>query len=107
MPWFNHDPNFPMISNPQPTQDYQRCFIQQLLSFSQFLVLPIFCVFNAKSFREGVEPVLIASRKDFYSIAGIKLSQQNMQQTITAVEKLWNQAFPDFVFEYQLDYQQL
>ncbi|MEP7255490.1 MAG: FtsX-like permease family protein [Ferruginibacter sp.] len=57
--------------------------------------------FNARSFREGIEPVLIASRKQFYSIAGIKLSQQNMPQTIAAVEKLWNQAYPDYVFEFK------
>ena len=57
--------------------------------------------FNAKSFREGLEPVLIASRKEFYSMAGIKLSQQNMQQTISSIEKLWNQVYPDYVFEFK------
>jgi predicted permease len=57
--------------------------------------------FNVRSFRDGIEPLLIASRKDFYSMAGIKLSQQNMQQSISSIEKLWNEAYPDYVFEYR------
>ena len=57
--------------------------------------------FHSQSFREGMDPVLLASRKEFYSIAGIKLSQQNMQQSISAVEKLWNEVYPDYVFEFQ------
>ena len=57
--------------------------------------------FHAHSFRDEIEPVLITSRKDFYSVAGIKLSQQNMQQSVAAIEKLWNQVYPDYVFEFQ------
>jgi len=57
--------------------------------------------FHSQSFRDGMDPLLMTSRKQFYSIAGIKLTQQNIQQSISGIEKLWNQVYPDYVFEFQ------
>jgi len=65
------------------------------------LIVGVIKDFHAHSFREELDPVLITTRKDFYSVAGIKLAQQNMQPTISSIEKLWNQVYPDNVFEFQ------
>jgi putative ABC transport system permease protein len=55
--------------------------------------------FNAKSLREAVVPVLISTQKDFYGTAGLKLESTDMHGTLAKVEKLWNQVYPDFVYE--------
>jgi ABC-type antimicrobial peptide transport system permease subunit len=44
---------------------------------------------------------MITKFKRGYSNAGIKLSGENVPATLAAVEKLWNEVFPDYVFEYQ------
>src|SRR5207249_2199845 len=36
-----------------------------------------------------------------YSEAGIKLVSQDITSTMQSIEKIWNETFPDFVFEYQ------
>jgi putative ABC transport system permease protein len=65
------------------------------------LIVGVVKDFNSLSLHNELQPLLITSRKDFYAVAGMKLSQQNMPQTIAAVEKLWNEVYPDYVFEFQ------
>lgn len=55
--------------------------------------------FNAMSLRQGLVPVLITTAKNFYSTAGIKLDTKNMSGTLKNVEALWNETYPDFVYE--------
>jgi putative ABC transport system permease protein len=57
--------------------------------------------FNARSFRRDLAPVLMTTMKQGYSGAGIKLASTNVTSTMQSIEKIWNQAFPDFVFEYK------
>ncbi len=57
--------------------------------------------FNSRSFRSELAPVIITTFKEAYSEAGIKLSTTDALATIQSIEKIWNQAFPDFVFEYK------
>ena len=57
--------------------------------------------FNNRSFRAELAPVLLGSKKDWYTVAGIKLATKNASSAISAIEKLWNKVYPDFVFEYQ------
>jgi putative ABC transport system permease protein len=57
--------------------------------------------YNARSLRRDLAPVLITSMKRGYSSASIKLSTTDISATMLSIEKLWNNAFPDFVFEYQ------
>jgi len=57
--------------------------------------------FNARSYRRDLAPVLITTWKHGYNNAGIKLSSQDMNGTMKDVEKIWNETFPDFAFEYQ------
>lgn len=55
--------------------------------------------FNAVSLRNAMVPVLVTTRKDFYSKAGIKLTAENIPGILKKVEALWNETYPDFVYE--------
>jgi putative ABC transport system permease protein len=58
--------------------------------------------FHATSMKDGINSVVIRkARSGGYSNAGIKLSGSNIPGTIAAIQKLWNQAFPNYVFQYQ------
>jgi hypothetical protein len=57
--------------------------------------------FHASSFRSQLVPVLISTYKETFNIANIKLGSTNVKNTIASIEKLWNETYPEFVFEYQ------
>jgi putative ABC transport system permease protein len=57
--------------------------------------------FNDRSFRRDLAPLLITTMKRGYSEAGIKLTTTDVKSTMLSIEKIWNETFPDFVFEYQ------
>ena len=57
--------------------------------------------FHATSFKDGFSPVLISTFKKGYGIANIKLQTTSATTTMAGVEKIWNNAYPDNVFEYE------
>ena len=57
--------------------------------------------FNTRSFRDGLAPLIIASYKPDYNNAAIKLASKDVTTVMHSVEKIWNTAYPDFVFEYK------
>jgi ABC-type antimicrobial peptide transport system permease subunit len=57
--------------------------------------------FNDRSFRRDLAPLLITTNNKIYNQAGIKLTAANMSSTMRSIEKLWNETFPDFVYEYK------
>jgi putative ABC transport system permease protein len=57
--------------------------------------------FNDRSFRHEVAPLLITTNGTMYSQAGIKLATTNMSATLKSVKQLFEQTFPDFVYEYK------
>lgn len=57
--------------------------------------------FNDRSFRHEVAPLLISTNVTMYSQAGIKLETANMQATLAAVQKVWEETFPNFVYDYR------
>jgi len=59
--------------------------------------------FNVSSLREEIPPVLMASWKDSYQTINIKLQagNSNVKQTLASIEKFWNGAFPNDVYQYQ------
>jgi ABC-type antimicrobial peptide transport system permease subunit len=67
----------------------------------KFSIVGVVKDFNAMSLRQGLVPVLITTAKNFYSTAGIKLDTKNMNATLKNVEALWNETYPDFVYEQQ------
>jgi ABC-type antimicrobial peptide transport system permease subunit len=65
----------------------------------KFPIVGVVKDFNAMSLREGLVPVLITTSKDFYGTAGIKLSGKDIDGTLKKVEGVWNDVYPDFVYE--------
>jgi len=57
--------------------------------------------FNTRSFRDGLAPLIIASYKKDYNDAAIKLASNDVTSVMHSIEKIWNTAYPDFVFEYK------
>jgi len=57
--------------------------------------------FNDRSFRNDLAPLLITTDVAMYNQVGIKLATTNMPATIQSVKKIFDQTFPDFVFEYK------
>lgn len=54
---------------------------------------------NNASFKSGIDPVAIFTSKDNHYNCAIKLSSTNLHQTMKSVEKLWNEYFPDYLYE--------
>ena len=57
--------------------------------------------YNDRSFRRGIDPVLITTLKRGYTQAGIKLATADVSSAMTSIEKVWSQTYPEFVFEYK------
>jgi putative ABC transport system permease protein len=57
--------------------------------------------FNDRSFRQDLAPLLITTNVTMYSQAGIKLATTNISSTMPSVKKIFEQTFPDFVYEYK------
>jgi putative ABC transport system permease protein len=55
--------------------------------------------FNALSLRKAMEPILVTTVKDFYSKAGIKMEAGKIPAVLKKVENLWNEVYPDYVYE--------
>lgn len=57
--------------------------------------------FNNRSLRNDLAPLLITTNNTMYNQAGIKLSTSNLPATLVSVKQLFEQTFPDFVYEYR------
>jgi len=57
--------------------------------------------FNDRSFRHDLAPLLISTNSTMYRQVAIKLGTANMSSTLQSVKKIWEQTFPDYVYEYR------
>lgn len=57
--------------------------------------------FNGSSLKKEMKPIALGSWKLVYRLFNIKIQPQHAKQTLAAIEKLWNNTYPDFVYEYQ------
>lgn len=57
--------------------------------------------FTANSAHEEMKPMAIFSRKSNYSTTGIKIQPKNLEATTAAVQQLFEQTFPEQVFDGQ------
>jgi ABC-type antimicrobial peptide transport system permease subunit len=57
--------------------------------------------FHSTSLQQQIAPLLMASNKENYGMAGIKLKAGEFKNTISNIEKVWSQIYPEYVFEYQ------
>jgi len=57
--------------------------------------------FNDRSLRQNLAPVLIATNATMYRQASIKLSTTNIASSMQSIKKIWEQTFPNRVYEYR------
>jgi ABC-type antimicrobial peptide transport system permease subunit len=57
--------------------------------------------FNSYSLRQPMAPVVLSTWKDVYQTINIKMKPGSETSVLSYVEKLWNEAFPDYVYEYK------
>ncbi|HXS56580.1 MAG TPA: ABC transporter permease [Hanamia sp.] len=57
--------------------------------------------FNDRSLRESLSPLLIATNSTMYRQASIKLSTTNIASSMQFIKKIWEQTFPNNVYEYR------
>ena len=57
--------------------------------------------FNNRSYRQDLTPLLLTTNITMYRQASIKLATANMASTMQSVQKIWQQTFPDYVYEHR------
>jgi len=57
--------------------------------------------FNNRSLRQDLAPLLIATNSTMYRQASIKLSTTNIASSMQSIKKIWEQTFPNSVYEYR------
>jgi len=57
--------------------------------------------FHSSSLKDSMAPVFMCNKKDRFNAAGIKIDGGNITATMKEIEKLWNDTYPSYVFEYQ------
>lgn len=56
--------------------------------------------FHTASLHDEIRPVLLLNMPQFYYVAGIKVSPENLNKTISIIDETWSQLFPEYNFEY-------
>ena len=85
------------ITNPQDA-------LNKEISFSKTTKGPIVGVlknFYNRSFRDNLAPLIITTDKRDYSQASVRLNSKELSASMPEIEKIWNETYPDFVFEYK------
>jgi len=54
--------------------------------------------FKTNSLREEIKPLMIASRKNQFSLISVKLHSKNLANTQKQIEQLWDKYFPDYAY---------
>lgn len=57
--------------------------------------------FNGSSLENEMTPVVLGSYKMVYRSLNIKIQPGHVKETLAAIERIWNNTFPDFIYEYQ------
>jgi ABC-type antimicrobial peptide transport system permease subunit len=57
--------------------------------------------FNDRPLRHNLAPLLIATNSTMYRQASIKLSTTNIASSMQSIKKIWEQTFPNYVYEYR------
>ncbi|MBI1343813.1 MAG: FtsX-like permease family protein [Terrimonas sp.] len=54
--------------------------------------------FKTNSLKEEVRPIIIAENRQFYWVTGIKLKSADLARTKAAVEKVWDEVYPEYAY---------
>jgi putative ABC transport system permease protein len=57
--------------------------------------------FNNRSLRQTIAPLIITTNSTMYRQASIKLATTNISSALQSVKRIWEQTFPDYVYEYR------
>ena len=57
--------------------------------------------FNGTSLAKPIAAVVMSTWKDVYQTMAVKLQSGQPKHTLAVIEKLWNKAYPDNVYQYQ------
>jgi putative ABC transport system permease protein len=85
------------IKNPQDALNKEVSFNAQ----QKGPIVGVLKDFHTRSFREGLAPLIITTFKTYYNEASVILLTKDLAPVMHSVEKLWNNTFPEFVFEYK------
>ena len=75
--------------------------LQYYLSSVPLPIVGVVNNFNQKSLRDEIAPCLIANWAPWYRRAGIRMVSHNPMPTLQHIRQVWQQIFPDEVFDYQ------
>ncbi|RYU91252.1 FtsX-like permease family protein [Mucilaginibacter terrigena] len=70
-------------------------------TFAKGRIVGVLKNYHNRSFKDDYAPLLISTLKRQYEITNIKLSSANMSSSLKGIEKLWNEVYPDYAFEYE------
>ncbi|MFA6246732.1 MAG: ABC transporter permease [Mucilaginibacter sp.] len=69
--------------------------------FAKGRIVGVLKNYHNRSFKDDYAPMLITTFKKQYEISNIKLSSVNIGPSLKGIEKLWNEVYPNYAFEYQ------
>ena len=85
------------ITNPKDALNKQIA----LGKFAKGRIVGVLKNYHNRSFKDDYAPLLITTFKKQYEISNIKLTAANIGTSLKGIEKLWNEVYPDYAFEYQ------
>ncbi|HUP14158.1 MAG TPA: ABC transporter permease, partial [Niastella sp.] len=54
--------------------------------------------FKTNSLREEIKPLMISTRKSYYTLTAVKLRTHQLAQTQAAIQKSWEQFYPEYAY---------
>lgn len=54
--------------------------------------------FKTNSLKEDIKPLIIAERREYYTVTGIKLKTTNLNKTKAEIESVWNETYPEYAY---------
>jgi putative ABC transport system permease protein len=57
--------------------------------------------FNNYSFRDEISPMVIFPNYEYYGNCGVKINMASAKPALLALEKIWNETYPEYVYNYQ------
>lgn len=55
--------------------------------------------YTTNSMRDAVNPMVMMTRKQYYTTIGIKLQTKELSQTLSSIKDVWEKAFPEHVYK--------
>jgi ABC-type antimicrobial peptide transport system permease subunit len=54
--------------------------------------------FKTNSMRDGIKPIAIITKKQYYAVTAVKLRTARLQSTVKAIEKAWDEYYPEYAY---------